>query len=250
MLTCREYLELFPDRPPEEIHVHGLDLLQHCLRGDVKETWYKDRSDKKTHLYELQEELEKHTDNDELNNVLNDVLTQKPKWTRYDSEDGDLDIDRYIQTKDNPDGALIYDGFRKEMKPKPAMTLILDCAIPYMERSLGDMAHRHKLVYTLATQAYMEGRPCRVIATWGVKYTEESLARVFFITIKDFSEPMFSGMWGAFKNNRTTNCLLNVIMDYFIGTDDYGNGRPVDIGITQYIPRLECELIDPKRLYY
>lgn len=250
MMTCSEYLELF-DRAPEEIHVHGLDLLNHCLQGDTEKTWYKDRDPQKRMMYELQEEMEKHAQNDELNKVLEDKLTQKDKWIRFDSIDGELDVDRFIENQNNGNFDIpMFDEYRKEKRPKPAMTLILDCAIPYMERSRPDMAKRHREVYTLAVQAFMEGRPCRVIAVFAVRYREDTKARRIFITIKDFNEPIFSGMWGAFKSNRATNSFLNVIMDYFIGTHSSGNGTPEDTQITNYIPREECELIDPKRLYY
>lgn len=249
MLTCEEYLDIFPDKPPEEIHVHGLDLLNHILQADQQQSWYKSNSPVKRHLLDLMEELEQHAEHDELDQVLEDNLTQKDKWTRFDSEEGDIDVERFLEASGDHEH-LVFDDYKKQKKPKTAMTLVMDCAIPYVERSLPDMAKRHKEVYTLAVQAYMEGRPCRVIAVFKVKYTEDERARVIFITIKDFSEPIFSGMWGAFTSNKSTNCLLNGIMDYFIGTHDYGNGSPRDCAITKFIPREECELIDPKRLQY
>jgi len=250
MMTCREYLDYFKS-PPEEIHVHGLDLLSHCLQGDTTQTWYKDNFPQKGMLHELQEEMEKHCQEDSLNRVLEDTLTQKDKWIRFDSVDGELDVDRFIENQNNGNfDTPMFDEYRKEKRPKPAMTLIMDCAIPFGERPYNDMARRHKEVYTLAVQAFMEGRPCRVIACWGVRYREDPKQRRFFITIKDFNEPIFSGMWGAFKTNRSTNSFLNVMMDYFIGTAQGSNGTPTDWRITEFIPREECELIDPKRLSY
>lgn len=251
MMTCKEYLENFVERPPEEIHVHGLDLLAHCLQGDVEQTWYKDRYPNKELLFELQDEMERHAHEDELNKILEDKLTQKEKWVRFDSTDGDLDVDRFIENKNNGNFDVpMFDEYRKKKRPKPAMTLILDCAIPYGERSSKDMAKRHREVYTMAVQAFMEGRPCRVVAVWGVRYREDVKSRKFYITIKDFNEPIFSGMWGAFKTNASTNSLLNVIMDYFIGTHSGGNGTPIDMSISKYVTREECELIMPKRLRY
>lgn len=248
MLSCKEYLDLFPDKPPEEIHIHGLDLLNHTLQGDTDQTWYKHKKGEKHLLYELQTELEAHNDPDDLDQVLLDNLTKKDKWIRFDSDEGDLDVERFLENTEND--VLIFDSYHKTKKPNPAITLILDCAISAMERGLGDMAIRHKKIYTLAVQAFQEGRPCRIIALWSVKYLEESTNRKLFITIKDFNDPIFSGIWGAFKTNKSTNSFLNVIMDYFIGTHDKGNGTPKAVCVTNYIPREEYTLIDPKRLHY
>ena len=248
MLTCKEYLEMFSKNPPAEIHVNGLDLLSHTLQGDMEQSWYKDPNGMRKHLFDLQEQMEEHSDPALLDQVLIDNLTQKRKWIRYDSEDGDLDIERFLQNRNND--TLMFDNYWKENKLKPSMTLILDIAIPYGERRHATMESRHKKIYTMAVQAFQEGRPCRIIALWGCAYPEISGATLFFITIKDFNDPIFSGIWGAFKTNRSTNCFLNVVMDYFIGTGCAGNGSPIDITVTKFIPREEFELIDPKRLHY
>ena len=250
MMTCREYLDLFPDKPPEEIHVHGLDLLNHILKGDPDDTFYKAQNDQKKYLWELQEELAKHSDPEELNKVLSDNMTHKDKWTRYDSTEGDLDVERFINNQGNGDIGPVFDDYRKVRKPKPAMTLIMDCAIPHIERSLPAMTARHKEIFTKAVQAFHEGRPCRIIALWTCRYEEEYKTRKFFITIKDFNDPIFSGIWGAFKTNRSTNSLLNVMMDYFVGSKDCGNGVPSNLKVTEYMPEQEFTLIDPKRLSY
>ena len=192
--------------------------------------------------------MEKHSDPDELNKVLEDNLTKKDKWVRYDSTEGDLDVERFLS--EDKTGAIgpVFDDYQKTKRPKPAMTIIMDVAIPHRERSLPDMTKRHKEVFTIATQAFMEGRPCRIIALWSVDYDDVAMARKFFITIKDFNEPIFSGIWGAFKNNKSTNNFLNVMMDYFVGAYDYCNGRPSTLHVSEYMMEQEYTLIDPKRL--
>jgi hypothetical protein len=250
MMTCREYLDLFPGKPPEEMHVHGLDILQHILKGDTDDTFYKAKNDHKKYLFELQEELAKHSDPEELNKVLADNMSKKDKWTRYDSTEGDLDVQRFINNKGNGDIGPVFDDYQKIRKPKPAMTLILDCAIPHSERSLNEMKERHREVFTMAVQAFQEGRPCRIIALWCCDYEEEHVHRKFFVTIKDFNDPIFSGIWGAFKTNRSTNSFLNVMMDYFIGSEDSGNGSPSSLNVSRHMPEQEFTLIDPKRLKY
>lgn len=247
MITPQEYVDRFNDKPPDTMWVHGLDLLQHCLQGDRTKTFWRDTKHHKKYLWEVQEELERHSnvEKENLNKVLEDGLRQQTKWKRVDDYSGDLDIDMYLgdRSGDSP----MFNSYTKEKRFRPAMNILMDCEIPWGERGGSEMIRRHKRVYELTVQAVNEGRPCRVIAA--SRFQIDEMPRMtLFIVVKDFSEPIFSGIWGAFKTNASTNSFLNVIMDYWIGTSDFGNGSAVGFSASEYFTENEVTIVDAKRI--
>ena len=90
----------------------------------------------------------------------------------------------------------------------------------------------HQKAYGIALRAEADGVPCRVIAIHGLEIPEfTGVNAERWMIIKDFNDPIFPGIWGAFKNNATTNTFNNVCEDYLYGTSCPGNGgvRPVDV---------------------
>jgi len=249
MITPQEYVDRFGRNMPKEMWVHGLDLLQHCMQGDISKTFFKDRNDHKEMLWEVQSELEKHSqvEKENLNKVLEDGLRSQNKWRKFDDFSGDLEIDRYLADKSG--NSPLFNNYKKDKKFKPAMNILLDMEIPYCERGGPEMIKRHKEIYELTVQAWNEGRPCRVIACGRFEISEQPKYITLFVVLKDFSEPIFSGIWGAFKTNSSTNSFLNVAMDYWIGTSHWGNGCSMDMRASEYFQENEVKIVKAKRIH-
>ena len=248
MLTPAEYLRRF-DAPPRTIWVHGLELLAHILRGDATQTFYRDPDHERRYLLELQEAMEASCapQNDQLNRVMEGGLRRHRRWRRFDDYTGDLDVGRYISWRPGDDPRL-FNNYENCRRLLPSMNILLDMAIPYVERGLGEMAQRHQEVYELALQAANENRPCRVVACWSVKIRELREPLNLFVVVKDFGDPLFGGIWGALRTNATTNSLLNAIMDYFIGTSSGGNGHSTTLTASEHFTDGEVRIVRAKRI--
>lgn len=245
MITPQEYLDRFTD-PPKEIWVYGLDLVEHILKGNWKNSFYKDPHPARGYLYELQEEMQEHTTDDDMSRIIAMNLRKISKWTGFDSYDGDLDLDMFIA--DPNIQTPIFTSYKKEIDRKPAVTLVLDMNIPWAERKSNEMEERHREIYSIAAQCISEHRPCRVIAVSSWKIPEIKYSPVMFIIVKDYTDPLFSGIWGAFKTNETTNSFANTIQDYFIGTKDMCNGIATSVSMSKHIPSDEIQIIKSTRL--
>jgi hypothetical protein len=248
MLTPKEYLDRFQGKAlPKVVWMNGLELVEHVMAGDWKQTIHGDPNAHREHLYEVQSEMEAHAkDPDKLEEIMREGLQKKNRWKRFDDYSGDLDLDRYMQTRVgmNP----VFDNFSKVKTHRPAMNILLDVAIPWMERGDRDMKARHEEVYKLTVQCQNENRPCRVIAANCISIPEAPRNIVFFTIIKDFRDPIFKGIWGAYKTNTAANSMLNVLADYFIGTSSSCNGCSEDINVLDHFQEGEVVLVKSKRL--
>src|SRR5512138_2367226 len=105
MLTCREHLEDFraTGKFPNPMWVHALDVLAHVLKGDVQDTFYKDTNPNKEYLKELQSYLDgKPKEVDKFLEEKHNAFVQERRWRRFDSEHGDLSVDRYLDGEPRP----------------------------------------------------------------------------------------------------------------------------------------------------
>ncbi len=96
-----------------------------------------------------------------------------------------------------------------------------------------------------------EDIPCRVICALGIsipeRYGQDPLK--IYSVIKDYSDPIFPGIWGAIRNNADTNSFVNVIMDFMVGTRCGGNGTPTEIRVKEDFPEdEEVIILDAKRV--
>ena len=204
---------------PSPLWCHALDVLAHVLKGDWRQTFFRHDGPNREYLDELRDHLDykpKEVDSF-LETRHNDFATER-KWRRFDSEFGDLVVDRYLDGDRYP-----FDDFRKLTLPKPAVTIVLDMSIPWSERRSSAMTERHKLVYKFASDSNREGRPCRVIAAAN-QYINECPVQKWLFVLKDFEDPLFPSIWAAFETNSLTNSFINATQDYFIGTRHGGNG--------------------------
>jgi hypothetical protein len=241
MLTPQEYIE----RNPPVAWLHGLDVLEWVLRGDTKATIYKHHDPQPGCLSDLRREIETHpAEPGSFDEILEDVFHRASRSREIPSEIGDLDIDRYLGGDPK-----CFDEVIRERFERPALTIVLDMCIPWRERDDPDMAPRHRKVYALALKAEAEGRPCRVVSVGAEKVPESQETIRFYVVIKDYNEPIYPGLWGGLKTNRSANDFLNCIMDYLHGTRDRANGTVCEWNVREDLPEdEEVIVIDSKRL--
>lgn len=220
MVTAEEYIK----RPTPLIWMHALDILRHVLKGDTEQTAFKDNiSPNRTCLQELRKDLEEHLKYDpgfdELVERTNFRAKRRvPMW----DDSGDLEVGAYIDREE-----LCFTDYPKVDRPDTnGITITFDMFVAWKDRDGDYMIERHRKAYELAVQAEAEGVPCRVIGVVTSKIPEFSETCRCFAVIKDFNDPIFPGIWGALKTNRTTNNFINTIADFLVGTRQCGNWYP------------------------
>ena len=206
------------------IWVNGLQLISHLLKADASNSFFKGKVNAEPQLAEMDRDIQIHAKG--LEGVFNEAeeASYHPtnQWETFNSDIGDnIDIDRYLDR--NP---VCFRDRRKKLKDTAAISIMFDTSIPWSDRDGEEVKKRHDYIYQVAFQAEAEGKPCRVVAVSNTEIPElDGEVRVLAI-IKDYLDPIFPGLWGAFVSNRATNSYQNCLMDYFIGTYHSGNGTP------------------------
>jgi hypothetical protein len=231
MITAQEYVK---DKPIIAF-LHALDVLDYCLKDNPDNpSAYKHPNEpqdngRRIRMKKLLEQ-EREIKDVEFGDLQDKIMAPKPKTTIVDSETGEIDVDRYLAGE-----RLCFDEPIKIPQDVSSMSLVLDMAISWHERELTDMIARHRETYRLALHAENNRIPCRVIAAVGLKIAERQVPIRLYLVIKDYDDPIFPGIWGAFETNATTNDFLNVILDYLVGTRTKANGRIVNMTVDQEI---------------
>lgn len=245
MFTCAEYVKKGREECPENIYVHGVDLLSHVLRGDTKNTILKTGLSVSGCLSGLRDAVESWQAADvDYSEIEETAFSPESKRVYVKSDSGELDLGRYIGGDRLP-----FDDCKRRKIDKSAVVLLLDAAMPANERDLSDMVGRHAKIYRAAVKAESEGRPCKVVAVENMLY-EDWKTVALHITIKDFDEPIFPAIWGAYITNATTNDFCNCIASYFVGTSCWGNGTPKDYDASAEYNPMESEIVNGRRLKF
>jgi len=236
LLTAKEYIEIGGDEIRKDRHpviwLNSLDLLDHCLQADTEQTLFKCHMVRGNHAEMLREDLSMRSETtDDFVSAQENSYKPVRKWKEFRSESGDFDLDRYL-AKDE----LMFTEHRKSYAQGRACTILYDVAVSGMESYDTFMIERHKKVYSITAERESQRKPTRVIACVKIEMDEVKDMTIFML-LKDFCDPIFPGIWGAYSNNRSTNSMLNCICDYFIGTHHEGNGKPTTItNVGQFFP--------------
>ncbi len=235
MPTPLEYLE---DGIPasHELWLNGLDIVKHCLQKDSQQTFFKTTRPATRHWNDWSEAMSKRAENDDnFQDIYDNAYIDKNQWETVDNDSGLLDVGQFIAGEE-----LCFDEDVQVYETGDCMSVLIDIAIPYCERSKSYMIERHKLVYDLIAQCDSEERPIQVIGVLGVKVDELPTPLKIFIVVKEYNDTIFPAIWGTLINNEVCNSFINVIMDYFIGTHDCGNGSPRTVKDAEiYLPEQE-----------
>lgn len=223
--------------------LYALDVLRHVLKGDIRDTAFKAKNPNQGCWMRLREAMgqapEINPEFVELTERTNFRARKRvPQW----DETGDLEVGAFIDKEDR----CFVDYPKREVPQTNGITVIFDASVPWIERDGDYMLARHHKAYEIAVQAEADGVPCRVIALHTTRIDEfPGTVNRLYMTIKDFNDPIFPGIWGAFKGNDTTNDFNNVVMDYFVGTETSGNGYPTPSEISQDFADDEVVVLEP-----
>ena len=240
MLSVDEYLRI----KPSNIWMHAIDAVMHILKGDLNRTAYGDKHPTWDCWKDFRTEMEEHgVKKDSFQDIIKEKYRPVYKVKSFDSECGELDVDRYLDRNSR-----CFNEYERDMTHKPAVSLVIDASIPAMERGGTAMINRHKIIYSIAVECEAERRPCRVIAVGGIRISEVRQNMKMYLVVKDYDDPIFPGIWSAFKSNRATNNFLNCFMDFIVGTHDSGNGTAVTVDIGEDMFSDSVQLIDTKRV--
>ena len=269
MLTPQEYIDI----KPKVAWLYGLDVLTHVLQGDHNQTAYKDCSPAKGYLRSLSAELGEHKVQDDFDTIIEERYKTEYRVEPLDSEMGELDVDKFLDS--NP---RCFNEYHKDAHIRAGITIAFEFSMEYGARDGSEMLTTHKECYAIAAECEANQTPCRVIACGCLqipelkpsgdrphrgrfanteaymkahkKYDELEKSMFFraYIIVKDYQDPIFPGIWGAFKDNRSSNDFTNVLMDYLVGTRASGNGHLRAFNIEEDIEADEIQLINPRWL--
>ncbi len=231
-------------RVPKDIWLHGLDCLSYILKADrMSPIFNVGRLNPYVHFRdELIPCLDEWKAEDILPGIVEESFRPERKIRYRKSDTGELDIARYVGGDDCP-----FDEAARLPVEGSALSILLDGQVSYADRGLKDMAPRHAKIYRLALQAEAEGRPCRVVAVERANLVEWGKVAIN-VVIKDWEEPVFRGIWGAFQSNRTANCFLNCFYTFIVGTSSHANGDCLPFNAAGLYNADEAVVIDGRNL--
>lgn len=234
MMTADEYIRL----KPKALFIHNLDLLEHILKADPKQTAYKTNVTPYWEAHKVfVDEMEKTVPKGQFRKI-EEGFNKRLTTVEVVSDQGSLNVDRYLGGDD-----LCFDEPVKRYKPKLSRTIIFDFGKNECENGGEDCIQRYRKVYEQVLRAEEDGTPCRVIA--GAKHDFHEGSLKIYIVVKDYTDPIFPAIWACIKTNKAAWAMNNQIADFLIGTKSYGNGRSVELVIGDDIPKDEdVQIID------
>jgi hypothetical protein len=255
------------DAPKEEdvVWVHSLDLLDHVLQGDVEKSKYKGREQNGEYYLQIIRDAMAdgpgEPDPEWFNQVEREWKPKKKYRTRKAKAGAKFNVKGFIERKGGDRSARCFSKYYKtDEGKKEALTIFFEMCIHGGQTHEKHMEQRHREIYNLTLQAEREGTPCRVVAFTSCKasggrlYPKAPADMIikYFIVVKDYNERIYPGIWGALKNNMTSNALQNCIHNYFSGVHASGNGNSQNaVNIAEYIPSNEkVEVLEGKHLSY
>lgn len=242
MITPKQWLDAEPT--PNILWMHVTDVMKHILQGDTEQTKFKCGVIGNDHLAPLIDEMNIHQwDKDDYDAIVENAWKHDFRWKEQRSLDGEINLDAYIAR----DPLACYDWRKVWAEERTSsISVLMDIGINYYKRGGRDMKRRHEKIYKLIMDAEQEEIPIRVIAAAHMWAPEMSVK--LFLIVKDYEEPIYPGIWSAFKTNTTTNDFINCIMDFLHGTHDSGNGSASKMNVSPYIHDDQLLIIESDNL--
>ena len=244
MQTPSEYLKNGIPKS-NELWLNGLDIVKHCLQGDSEQSFFKANDPAKKHLTHWQDAMAQRAESDgSFIDIYDNAYKPEVQWQTFDNDTGMLDVGQFINGE-----SLCFEDDIEVYEQGQCVSVIIDMAIPWSEREDTIMQTRHEQVYNLIAQCDGENRPIQVIGAFRISVSEHKKPLNIFIVVKEYNDTIFPAIWGTLIDNRSCNDFINVIMDYFVGTIDGGNGQIKAMDqADQYFPEHEELHIFGKRI--
>lgn len=249
-------IENYIRNPGDILWAHGLDVLGHVLKGKGADTAWKKTGDYiqdrviEEYIEPLSDALKNPPTYDK--NFENMVETTFKKVKRYKTvrtdEGGDFDVELWLER-----GGFKNDGrkdfYLEEVKQisnglSRPLTIVVEGGISCVERDKPEiMKDRHDQAYGMTLKAEAEGRPSRVLAIERTKFSERTVISLWIL--KDFDDPIFPGIWGAFQDSQMANALGCSVGAFLFGTSS------INLGTIKQIKKSEIEdLLDGEEVVY
>ena len=215
-----------------DVWFHGADLLEHLERYDVEHAAFNHKSDfdrsRQSRFVEQVSAYQPEAIAD-FEAILEQAAERSRRRNRSRiSEDGDdLDVDAYIDALGSGRRDVWVDDIVLVERRADAVEIVFDAAVPWGNRHADWMRRRQMEAYRLALQCEQNGTPCRVVAAFSLRFRKDEMggeAVNFHVAVKDYAEPIFPTLWGAFTDNATCNDMLNIVAETVVGTGRIGNG--------------------------
>lgn len=227
MLTPKEVLDYhrLHDRLPgkNEVWVHALELVEHCLERDTDQTLFRcrdDHHDRGLHREWVEAMQNRNQLDEKYAEIWENAFDRKEQWTECFNDTGSFDVSSWLSGEQN-----CFVDTEKQFDQGPAISILIDINVNYHQRHDSYMVDRQREVYRIVAQCESTNRPCRVIGVFTCEIDEirGDLLKIFMV-VKDYDDPIFPAIWGTLIDNQCTNSFLNTIQNYFTGTHSMGNG--------------------------
>jgi len=162
------------------------------------------------------------TDKIEEDNFVDIIqkTNQARQVVEHMADTGSLNIDAYLNKE-----KLVFEDPEFVRRPSYAIEMIIPVAVAWSQRILHWVELSHKISYTITSYARANKIPTRVWLTTASNFPEtikdKHRDRTFRILmlLKDYSDPIYPGMWSIFSNNKNANSLCCLIADRLVGTN-------------------------------
>ena len=261
METIQNWIDSGPDRPLKA-WFHGLDVLAHCLKADFDnsawgcpEETLRERT-REGSLSSLRAWIEGYSEKrlPGFDDIAREVYSRPRKRSRdiLGFEGDALDVDAYVSARaegeDLNEVPVWTDENRVTDRRKMALSLVFGGEVPWVERKKTYMRDRQRQAYQICLQCEQERRPVRVVAAYASKFSEAAQPIVFYVVVKDWNDPVFPALWGAYQDNAVSNDFSAVQSFAIVGTKDIRAGSPVRYNIAPDFVGEEVQLLGPAGL--
>ena len=246
---------------------HGLDVLAHCLKADFDNSAWGAQNEslrewtRKGCLASLRAWIEGYSEKrlPGYDDIAREVYSRPRKRSRdvLGFEGDMLDVDAYVAARaeggDINESPIWTDEARVTDRKKMALSLVFGGEVPWSERKKTYMAERQRTAYQICLRCEQEKRPVRVVAAYASTFSEtKGKPLVFYVVVKDWNDPVFPALWGAYQDNAVSNDFSAVQSYALAGTSDASAGSPVRYNIAPDFIGEEVQLLGPAGLtvYY
>lgn len=221
------------DKPQAgDVWFHGADLLEHLERYDVDRAAFNHKFDfnpSRQRRFVAQVSAYQPEATADFESILEQAAESPRRRSRSRiSEDGDdFDVDAYIDALGSGRRDVWVEDVVRMERRADAVEIVFDAAVPWSRRNADWMRRRQAEAYKLALQCEQDGAPCRVVAAFSLRFRGDELGGRplnVHVVVKDYAEPIFPTLWGAFTANATCNDMLNIFAETVVGTGHGGNG--------------------------
>ena len=234
---------------PAKVWFYMPEVIDHIMTHTMKDSAFggNGRTERvKYHQEVLREEMAKGTHDAADLDKAAESFERKKTHRERDSDSGTFDVERYLNGDETP-----FTDVFTETSAKTSETIIMEMGANCEDRhDTETYRKRHRKAYAEMLRAESLGIPVRVIACMSHTYSEFETARIHYIILKDYTDPIFPEIWGCLRSGATANSASNLVSYTMVGPHDIGNGHQAHFNIDEDFREDEdLVMIDPVRVH-